>query len=188
MDNDLFVLGEIPKNFVGLAVVGSRQMSKRGQKLAYDFSFFLAQKGLVIVSGLARGIDTVAHQAALDAGGKTIAVIGSGIDVIYPPENKDLAQEIARHGAVISPYPKGTPPNRENFKPRNGLIVELSSGVLVVEGQRRSGTINTANWAGDKGKEVFAIPGSPATDYLIDSGATPITSPVEILECLNLTS
>lgn len=183
---ELFVKGKIPKDYIGIAIVGSRNMTLRGEKLAYGFSYALAQKGYVIISGLARGIDTVAHTAALEAGGKTLAVMGTGIDIIYPQENIELADKIAKNGALISPYPKGTLPVAENFKPRNGIIVEFAKAVLVIEGQRSSGTLNTANWAGDKGREVFAIPGSPATDYLIDTGATAVTNPDQIADYLAL--
>lgn len=168
-----------------IAVVGSRQMTPRGEKLAWNYSYFLARNKVTIVSGLARGIDTVAHKAALAAKGKTIAVLGSGSDIIYPPENKGLAQEIKdKGGEVISPFPLGTKPFPGNFLARNRIIVELSQAVLVIEGRRRSGTISTANWAGDLNKEVFAIPGSEATDYLIENGATIAKSPREILEYL----
>lgn len=181
---DLYIKGEIPKNFVGVAIVGSRKSTHRGEKLAYKFSYELAKKGIVIISGLARGIDTVAHKAAIDAGGKTIAVLGSGLNIIYPPENSDLAQKITQNGALISPFPKDTPPHAENFKPRNGVIVELSSAVLVIEGEARSGTLNTARWAADNSREVFAIAGSPATDYLIDNGSSVANDPSDILDYL----
>ncbi|MEK7526018.1 MAG: DNA-processing protein DprA [Patescibacteria group bacterium] len=182
---DLYIKGKLPKDFVGVAIVGSRNMTARGEKLAYEYAFELAKKGVVIVSGLARGIDTVAHTAALDAGGKTIAVLGSGIDVIYPLQNKDLAERICQNGALISPYPQGTPPSAENFKPRNGIIVDFSAAILIIEGQRQSGTINTANWAADKGREVFVIPGSPATDYLIENGTSIANSPQDIIDYLD---
>jgi DNA processing protein len=169
------------KNKLAVAIVGSRQMTKRGEKLARQYSSFLAKNGITIVSGLARGIDTVAHRAALDVGGKTIAVLGSGIDIIYPPENRKLAEEIKKHGELISPFPKGTKPFGKNFLARNRIIVDLSDAVLVIEGKARSGTISTANWAADAGKEVFAIPGSEATDYLIENGANIANSPDDIL-------
>ncbi len=172
------------KTKFAVAIVGSRQMTPRGEKLAREYSTYLAKNKVTIVSGLARGIDTVAHKAALDAGGKTIAVLGSGIDIIYPPENKDLAEEIKKHGELISPFPKGTKPLGRNFLARNKVIVDLSDAVLVIEGKRRSGTISTANWAADAGKEVFAIPGSEATDYLIENGANIAHSPEDILNYL----
>jgi DNA processing protein len=172
------------------AIVGTRTPTKYGREMAYKFSFFLAKNGVTIVSGLARGIDTIAHQAALDAGGKTIAVLGSGKDIIYPPENKKLALEIAKHGEVISPFPDGTKPLPGNFLIRNELIVRLSLGVLVIEGRERSGTLSTSTHAANLGVEVFAIPGpinSPQSylpNYLIKNGATLVTSPEEVLDSI----
>lgn len=182
----LDILGEIKKaDKKAVAVVGARLMSPRGKKLAYEYSFYLAGHGVTIVSGLARGIDSVAHRAAIDAGGRTIAVLGSGIDVIYPPENKNLAQEISKHGAVVSQFPKGTKPYPKNFLERNGMIAKLARAVLVIEGKRRSGTLSTAGWAANLGREVFVIPGSEITDYLIKEGATIANSPADILEYLD---
>lgn len=184
MSEKLFLNGKLPKG-PSVAIIGTRNPSERGKKLAYDFAYFLAQKGIVVVSGLARGIDTIAHKAALDAGGITVAVLGSGLDIIYPPENKSLAEEIVKSGgAVVSPYPHGTPPRAENFKPRNSVVVGLSRAVIVIEAMARSGTINTAGWAGDMGVEVFSCPGSPATDYLIGNGATVCVSPIDVLDYL----
>ncbi len=168
-----------------VAVVGARKMSDRGKKIAYDYSFNLAKRGVTIVSGLARGIDSVAHRAALDAGGRTIAVLGSGVDVIYPPENKKLAEEISKHGAVVSQFPRGTKPFPKNFLERNGLISKLAKAVLVIEGAIRSGTLSTATWAANQGREVFVIPGSEITDYLADQGATIANSPEDIIKYLN---
>lgn len=160
-------------------------MTSRGEKLAWKYSTFLAKNGVTIISGLARGIDTVAHKAALASGGRTIAVLGSGIDIIYPPENKELAEEIKKHGEVISPFPLGTKPLGKNFLARNKVIADMSDAILVIEGKTRSGTISTANWAADANKEVFAIPGSEATDYLIENGANVANSPHDILDYLN---
>lgn len=183
---DLYVLGEI-KNLDkrAVAVVGSREMTERGRKLAEDFAKELVKEKITIISGLARGIDTVAHETALKYGGRTIAVIGSGLDIIYPPENKDLAEKISQNGAVVSGFEYGTKPLPQNFLARNQLIVKLSKAVLVIEGKRRSGTISTANHAANEGVEVFAIAGSEATDYLIDNGATAVQSPNEIVDYLN---
>jgi len=174
-----------------VAIVGTRTPTKYGREIAYKFSFELAKNGITVVSGLARGIDTIAHRAALDAGGRTIAVLGSGVDVIYPPENKNLAKEIAKQGGLISPFSKGTPPIGKNFLIRNELIVKLSKAVLVIEGRKRSGTLSTATHAANLGVEVFAIPGpvnSPLSDaplYLIEQGARVASSPEDILEYLN---
>lgn len=187
MENQkLHVLGKIlesDKNAV--AIVGSRQPSKKGEKAAYEFSYYLAAKGVTIVSGMARGIDSVAHKAALEAEGRTIAVLGSGVDVIYPPENKNLYDEIIKNGAVVSQFPMGTKPYAKNFLERNRIVAELALAVLVVEGARISGTLSIASWAGKLGREVFAIPGSGVTDYLISEGATIANSPMQILEYLN---
>lgn len=182
---DLFVLGEIKecdKN--SIAVVGSREMSQRGKRLTELFVQELVKQNITIVSGLARGIDTVAHKTALDFHGRTIAVLGSGIDIIYPPENKKLSEDISKNGALVSGFPYGTKPEGKNFLARNQIIVKLSRAVLVIEGKRRSGTISTANHAANEGVEVFAIPGSEATDYLIENGATAIDNPQELLALL----
>ncbi len=188
----LKILGSIlEKDKKAVAIVGSRQMSEYGKKQAYYFSSVLAKNGITIVSGLARGIDTIAHTAALDAGGRTIAVLGSGIDIIYPPENFDLVQKIAKNGAVVSQFPNGTPPLGKNFLIRNKLIVELSLAVVVIEGKRRSGTISTANYAANIGREVFAIPGqidselSQAPLFLIENGAQIAHSPETIIDYIN---
>lgn len=168
-----------------VAVVGTRQVSSRGKRLTRKFVSELSKNGFTVVSGLARGIDTVAHREALKNGGRTIAVLGSGIDIIYPPENERLAQRISTQGAVVSPFPNGTKPLGKNFLARNRIIVILSKAVLVVEGKRRSGTISTASWAAQEGIEVFAIPGSEATDWLIDQGATVAKTPEVVIEYLN---
>lgn len=174
-----------------VAIVGTRHPTKYGEEMAYKFSFELAKNGVTIVSGLARGIDTIAHSAALDAGGRTIAVLGSGVDIIYPPENKALAARIEKQGKMVSPFPLGTKPLGRNFLIRNGLIVELSLAVLIVEGRERSGTLSTATHAANQNKEVFAIPGplnSPESflpNYLIANGARIATSPEDILEYIS---
>lgn len=165
-------------------------MSEYGQKVAYDFAFALAKAGVTIVSGLARGVDTIAHQAALDAHGRTVAVLASGIDWIYPAENKQLAADIIKNGALVSEFPRGTRPLPQNFLWRNRLISGLSLAVLIVEGRRKSGTLSIANHAANQGKEVFVIPGpitsllSELPHYLIENGATIAKSPQDILEYL----
>lgn len=182
----LFVLGGILKSdSKAIAVVGSRKMTHRGGKLTSLFVGKLAKAGYTIVSGLAIGIDTAAHEAALKAGGRTIAVLGSGIDIIYPYRNRALAERISKSGAVVSAFPKGTKPIGKNFLARNRIIVGLSQAVLVIEGARRSGTLSTASWAATDGKDVFAIPGSAATDWLIAQGATVANSPKEVIEYLD---
>ena len=181
--NDLYVLGELKesdKNAV--AVVGTRQISSRGKLLTQQFVNELVKNNITIVSGLARGIDTIAHKTALENGGRTIAILGSGLDIIYPPENKELAEEITKHGALVSGFEYGTKPLPQNFLARNQLIVKFSQAVLVIEGKRRSGTISTANHAGNEGVEVYAIKGSEATDYLIENGAIAVQSAQDIVE------
>lgn len=173
-----------------VAVIGSRKMTDYGKKNAWDFSYALAKAGVTIISGLARGIDSTAHKAALYAGGRTIAVLGSGIDVIYPPENWILAKSISQSGAVITEFAPGTPPFKSNFLSRNRIISGLSLGVLIVEGARISGTLSIANWAANQGREVFVIPGkideplSGLPNYLMENGAKVVTKPEDILDML----
>jgi DNA processing protein len=143
-----------------LAIVGSRNPSPQGAATSEEFAEYLAARGLAITSGLAAGIDSAAHRGALKAQGVTLAVLGSGADVIYPPANRPLAREIRRQGAVVSAFPLGAPPKREHFPQRNALIAGLSLGTLVVEAARRSGSLITARLAADLGRELFAIPGS----------------------------
>lgn len=186
MNNDLYILGELKEQDKrAVAVVGSREMSERGRKLTEEFVMELVKNKVTIISGLARGIDTIAHETALKYGGRTIAVIGSGLNIIYPPENKNLAERISKNGAVVSGFPEGTPPAGKNFLARNQLIVKLSQAVLVIEGKRRSGTISTANHAANEDVEVFAIAGSEATDYLIENGASVANTPQDVIQYLD---
>jgi DNA processing protein len=170
-----------------VAVVGSRRASPYGLKVARMLSTGLVGRGFTIVSGLARGVDTAAHRAALEGGGRTIAVLGSGIDVIYPPENDRLAGEIAASGAVVSEFPPGTRPEPGFFPRRNRLISGLSLGVVVVEAGQRSGALVTAHVAADQGREVFAVPGditragSRGTHHLIQEGAKLVRDVEDIL-------
>lgn len=182
---DLFIKGtylETDKNAV--AIVGSRITTQKGREMAYKFSSELAKNGITIISGLAKGIDTVAHTAALKSGGRTIAVLAHGLDRIYPLENEKLAGEIVNHGCLMTKFKEGTVPIPQNFLARNQLIAGLSKAVIVIEGQKRSGSISTANHAANLGIEVFAVPGSPATDFLIENGANIATKPEDVLSFL----
>ena len=143
-----------------LAIVGSRNPTDGGVRNAFEFSRHLATCGFCIVSGLAQGIDAAAHRGALAAGAPTVAVLGNGIDAIYPASNRELAEQIIASGALISEYPPGTPPMRAYFPQRNRLISGLSLGTLVIEAARRSGSLITARLAAEQGREVFALPGS----------------------------
>jgi len=159
--SELWVRGDADALFLPcLAMVGSRNPTRGGRDNAYRFARHLAGIGFCIVSGLAEGIDTAAHEGAIDAGGKTVAVLGHGIDRIYPAANRRLAERIAKHGALVTEYPLGTPPRRFHFPERNRIISGLALGTLVIEAAQRSGSLITARLAGDQGREVFAIPGS----------------------------
>ncbi len=190
----LYMLGELTsEDEWAVAVVGTRRVTAYGRQVAEDIAGTLARNGISVISGLARGIDSISHQAALHAGGRTIAVMGSGLDRIYPPENRRLAEQIAAHGALISDYPPGTPPEGSNFPPRNRLISGLSLAVVIVEAGQTSGALITAAFAADQGREVFAVPGnitspgSKGTNRLIRDGAQPLLHPEQVLEALELT-
>jgi DNA processing protein len=143
-----------------LAIVGSRNPTQAGARNAFEFARHLGAAGFCIVSGLAEGIDTAAHRGALEAGAATVAFLGHGIDRIYPASNRDLAHIIAERGALVSEFPLGTHPHKSLFPQRNRLISGLALGTLVVEAARRSGSLITARYAGEQGREVFALPGS----------------------------
>ena len=170
------------------AIVGSRNSSANGKRFARDVAKGLGQSGWKIASGLARGIDTAAHEASLDQG--TIAVVATGLDVIYPPENADLHAQIASHGCVVSEMPPGTQPRAELFPRRNRIIAGLAAGVVVIEAAMRSGSLITARLANEIGRDVFAVPGSPfdprseGTNKLIQDGAMLVTSSRDVLDVL----
>jgi len=185
----LYVKGELkPEDKFSIGIVGSRRASFYGLNNAEKFASDLSSKGFTIISGMARGIDTYAHQGAIKAGGRTIAVMGSGFNRIYPEENKELANEITKNGAVISEFPLDTEPFKQNFPRRNRVISGLSLGVLVVEAARNSGALITADFALEQGREVFALPGkvdadnSFGTNGLIKQGAKLVSCADEILE------
>lgn len=156
----LYVLGNDKiLNHKAIAIVGCRDCSEYGKRIAYGLAQEFARKNIVVISGLARGIDTYAHKGVLSAKGKTIAVLGCGLDVIYPPENIELYKQILRNGgAVISEYPIGTKPLKQHFPARNRIISGLSDGVLVVEAKERSGTLITVDHALEQGKDIYAVP------------------------------
>ena len=188
----IFAKGDISLlNSKSIAIVGSREPSKYGIYVAEKFSKELSKEGITIVSGLARGIDTFAHVGALSSFGKTIAVLGSGIDVVYPKENAKYYREISEKGLIISEYIVGTAPESKNFPQRNRIISGLSDGVLVVEARKNSGTMITTDFALEQGKELYVIPGnitsnlSAGTNNLIKDGAKLVSDVYDILEDLN---
>ena len=177
-----------------VAVVGTRRLTQYGRQVTRDVVTGLVRNGVTIISGLARGVDAIAHKTALDAGGRTIAVLGSGLDCIYPAENRSLVTQIlAGRGAVISEYGMGVQPEAKNFPPRNRIISGLSLGVIVVEAGERSGALITSKFALEQDREVFAVPGSinsPASrgpNQLIQQGAKLVTCADDVIEELNLT-
>lgn len=177
---------------LGVAVVGTRRLTSYGRSVTRDLVLGLVQNGVTIVSGLARGIDAVAHKTALDAGGRTIAVLGSGLDCVYPAENRPLAQQIIQQGVVFSEYGLGVQPEAKNFPPRNRIITGLSLGVIVVEAGEESGALISAQFALEQNREVFAVPGninspvSKGTNRLIQQGAKLVTGIDDVLEELSL--
>ena len=183
----------VPEDECAVAVVGTRRASVYGRQAAEEIVSDLARSGITVVSGLAKGIDSIAHRAALQAGGRTIAVAGCGLDVVYPSEHVDLARQIMAQGALVSEFPLGTGPKAEHFPQRNRIISGMSLGVLVVEAGDKSGALNTAHWAVEQNRDVFAVPGSifsPASkgaNHLIQEGAKLVRHAGDILEELNLT-
>ena len=183
----------MPEDEWAVAVVGTRKVTAYGRQVTEEVASALARNGVTIVSGLARGVDSIAHQAALNAGGRTLAVLGNGVDRVYPPENRKLATQIMEHGALVSDYALGTPPDGVNFPPRNRIISGLSMATIVVEAGDTSGALITASFAVEQGRDVFAVPGninapqSRGTNRLIRDGAQPLLNPQDVLEALNLT-
>jgi DNA processing protein len=189
----LFVRGEwLPEDEIAVAIVGTRRVTAYGRQITEQLAAYLASNGVTIISGLARGVDEVAHSAALSAGGRTGAVLGSGVDRVYPPENRALADKIMRSGALLSDYPLGTAPESSNFPPRNRIISGLAMATIVVEAGETSGALITAEFAAEQGRDVFAVPGSilapqsRGTNKLIQNGALPLLSPEDVLQALQL--
>jgi DNA processing protein len=189
----LYLRGQIlPADEWAVAIVGTRRVTAYGRQVTESVVQKLVNCGITVVSGLARGVDAVAHRTALQAGGRTLAVLGSGVDRIYPPEHRQLAEQISAQGALISDYAPGTPPEAVNFPPRNRIISGLSLATVVIEAGSKSGALITANFAAEQGREVFALPGSvlspqsKGTNRLIQDGARPLLDPQEILEVLDL--
>jgi DNA processing protein len=190
----LYLKGDlVTQDELAVAVVGTRRPTPYGRQVAEEMSYQLAGNLVTVVSGLARGIDGIAHRAALQAGGRTLAVMACGLDMVYPPEHKKLAAEIAERGALISEQPLGSQPRGDYFPRRNRILSGISLGVLVVEGDLKSGALITANFANDQGREVFAVPGSVystqsrGTNLKIQRGEAKLVTNIEdILEELNL--
>lgn len=189
----LYARGDLlPTDELAIGIVGTRRATAYGADMTSRIAADLARAGVVVVSGLALGIDTVAHRAALDAGGRTIAVFGCGLDTIYPSRNRTLADRIVQNGALVSEFPLGTRPVARNFPVRNRIISGLSRGVTVIEAPLRSGALITTMFAGEQGRDVFAVPGSALSfasagcHALIRDGATLVTSADHILEHLDV--
>lgn len=187
----LYVKGTVlPRDRIAVGIVGTRSPTPVGKLIAYEIAADLARAGVTVVSGLAMGIDTQAHLGALDAGGRTIACLGTGVDVVYPKSNAQLVRRIPQSGALMSEYPSGTGAEKWHFPARNRIISGLSLGVVVVEAGEKSGALITANWALGQARAVMAVPGSPksrvsvGTNRLIQDGAYLVTSAVDVLSFL----
>ena len=187
----LYITGDFPlQHTPSIAIVGSRSPTEYGKTTSQQLSYQLAERGITVVSGFARGIDTCVHRGALEAGGRTVAVFGCGLSIIYPETNRGLAAEIIESGALVSEFPMTMPPRGKNFPRRNRVISGLTLGTLVVEASERSGSLITARHAAEQGREVFAVPGqifsgvSRGTHSLINQGATLINSVDDLLDAL----
>ena len=190
----MYIRGEyLPDDLFAVAIVGTRRVTPYGRQITEEISAFLASNGITVISGLARGVDAIAHQASLKAGGRTIGVLGSGVDKIYPPEHLKLAEQMMERGAIISDYAPGTPPDASNFPPRNRIISGLSLAVVVVEAGETSGALITAEFAAEQGREIFAVPGSilapqsKGTNKLIQNGAQPLLNISDLMQALDFT-
>lgn len=190
----MYIRGEyLPDDLFAVAIVGTRRVTPYGRQITEELAGFLASNGITVVSGLARGVDAIAHQTALRAGGRTIGILGSGVDKIYPPEHLKLAEQMMERGAIMSDYAVGTPPDASNFPPRNRIISGLSLAVVVIEAGETSGALITAEFAAEQGREIFAVPGSilapqsKGTNKLIQKGAQPLLSVNDIMQALDFT-
>lgn len=189
----LYIKGDLSyEDAVAVSIVGTRRLTSYGREVTRRLATDFAEAGVVIVSGLARGVDGIAHEAALNAGGRTLAVLGSGVNVIYPPEHRILAERITGSGALLSDYPPDRGPDAPNFPARNRIIAGLTLGTIVVEAPARSGALITTDFAADYGREVFAVPGSVISHAsagchrLLRQGARLITCAADVLDDLNL--
>ncbi len=184
----MYYLGEIPKADLSISIIGSRRCSDYGKFVAHKFSKELAKENIVVISGMATGADTVAHVGCIEGNGKTIAVLGCGVDICYPKSNEKLMKKIIDNGCVMSEYPPGTAPLAMNFPLRNRIISALSDGLIVVEAGYKSGTMITVDYALEQGRTVFTVPGnitsknSEGTNALLRQGAIPLTDIKDILE------
>ena len=189
----IYIRGELPEDEIDkVAVIGARKCSRYGATMSYEIAKDLGKTNVIVVSGMARGIDSMAHKGVLDGGGRTIAVLGSGVDICYPSENKELMEIIVNNGCVMSEFPPGTGVHPSNFPQRNRIISGLSKILVVIEAGKKSGTKNTVDLALENGREVFALPGnvtswlSEGTNSLIKQGCRPITEGNDILLELNI--
>jgi len=188
----LFVSGELDKYETAVGIIGARRCTTYGKAIAHELAEELAKEGIAIVSGAARGIDTAAHRGALEASGTTYAVLGCGLDIVYPPENRGLFKAIRSTGAIISEYPPGTPPLSHHFPARNRIVAGMVKAIIVVEAGEKSGALITADFALEYGRDVFAVPGqsksltSKGTNMLIKQGAYLIDGVDDILEVLGI--
>lgn len=189
----IFVLGTLPENdFKSVAIIGSRRCSEYGATQAYKFSKEFAKHNIIVISGMAMGIDSKAHTGAIDAGGKTMAVLGCGVDIIYPSSNHVLRDKIIKNGCIISEYPPSVEPLKHHFPQRNRIISGLSDAVCVAEAAKKSGTLITVNQAVEQGREIFAIPGnitsyfSQGCNNLLKSGCSPLTEPSDVYNAIGI--
>ncbi|MFT4037483.1 MAG: DNA-processing protein DprA [Thermomicrobiales bacterium] len=189
----LYIRGELtPEDATAVGIVGTRRSTPYGRHVTAEMSESLARAGITVVSGLARGVDAVAHATALEVGGRTVAVLGSGVDVIYPAEHRRLAERVLEQGAIVSEQPPGAKPDAPNFPARNRIISGMSLGVVVIEAPMRSGALITATFAADQGRDVFVVPGnvgndsSEGTNQLLRDGARLVRNGADVLADLNL--